>query len=62
MDIKTERRKALAGIFADVAKYTLTAGVLGAFISGNIKIWTTISLVFVAIVLMLLTYFVTPNK
>jgi len=31
-----DRRKIVAAIFADVAKYSLTAGVVGAIISGKI--------------------------
>jgi len=31
-----ERRKVIGNIFADAAKYTLTAGVIGSLISGEI--------------------------
>lgn len=31
--VNRDRRKVLAGIFADAAKYTLTAGVIGSILS-----------------------------
>ena len=33
-----DRRKLVGGIFADTAKYSLTAGVIGSIISGNFSI------------------------
>jgi len=33
-----ERRKVVGGIFADAAKYTLTAGVVGSILSGKYSV------------------------
>jgi hypothetical protein len=56
-----DRRKVLASILADTAKYSLTAGVIGALIGGKISILTTLGLGAIAGVFGLLAYFVTPK-
>jgi len=56
-----DRRKVVAAIFADVAKYSLTAGVVGAIISGQIFLPSLLALGLIACIVGLLAYFVTPK-
>jgi len=56
-----DRRKVLATIFADTAKYSLTAGVIGALIGGKISLQTAFLLGLIAAIFCLLAYFVTPK-
>jgi hypothetical protein len=55
-----DRRKIVAAIFADVAKYSLTAGVVGAIISGQIFLPSLLALGLIAGIVGVLAYFVTP--
>jgi hypothetical protein len=56
-----DRRKILASIFADTAKYSLTAGVVGAVISGKISFTTVFTFGLITGIFCLLAYFVTPK-
>jgi uncharacterized membrane protein len=49
-----DRRKIVASIFADAAKYSLTAGVLGAVVTGVV-------MGLIAGIFSILAYFVTPK-
>lgn len=59
--INRDRRKIIASIFADVAKYSFTAGVLGTVISGKISLPHLLALGLIAGIFSLLAYFVTPK-
>ena len=57
-----DRRKIVASIFADAAKYSLTAGVLGAVVIGGQK--TVLAGVIMGLIdgiFSILAYFVTPK-
>jgi hypothetical protein len=57
-----DRRKTLASIFADTAKYSLTAGVVGAAIQGGkIPFGTIFTLSLITTICGFLAYFVTPK-
>ena len=56
-----DRRKILASIFADTAKYSLTAGVIGAIIGGKLSLPGVFVLGLIAGIFCLLAYFVTPK-
>lgn len=57
-----DRRKILASIFADTAKYSLTAGVVGAAIlGGKISFGIIFVLSLITAVCGALAYFVTPK-
>jgi hypothetical protein len=56
-----ERRKILAGIFADMAKYTLTGGVIGTIIGGKFSLLTALLLGLLTGIFCVLAYFVTPK-
>ena len=57
-----DRRKTVASIFADAAKYSLTAGVLGAVVIGGEKsVSAGIIMGLIAGVFSVLAYFVTPK-
>jgi uncharacterized membrane protein YfcA len=56
-----DRRKIIANIFGDAAKYVLTAGVIGGFISGSFSLYSGVPLALVFIILSLAAYFVTPK-
>lgn len=56
-----DRRKIVAGIFADTAKYSLTAGAIGSVVSGNFSINIALLLGIVVIIMGILAYFVTPE-
>jgi len=55
------RRKILASIFADAAKLTLTAGILGTVISEEISLRAGLLLVILIIIFILCAYFITPK-
>lgn len=56
-----DRRNVIAGIFADTAKYSLTAGVIGSIVSGNFTVKIAVLLGVVVIIMGILSYFVTPE-
>ena len=56
-----ERRKIIGGIFADAGKYTLTAGVIGSFLSGKYSLVSSIVIGVSFVVFALLAYFLTPK-
>ncbi len=56
-----DRRKVVAGILADAAKYSLTAGVIGSVVSGNFSKSIAFILGLVVIIMGILAYFVTPE-
>jgi hypothetical protein len=55
-----DRRRVIGGIFADTAKYSLTAGIVGGIISGNISIGVAAILGIVVALMGILAYVVTP--
>lgn len=59
--INRDRRTVIGGIFADTAKFTLTAGVIGSVISGNFSVEMAVLLGIVVIIMGVLAYFVTPE-
>ena len=56
-----ERRKVVGGIFADAAKYTLTAGVIGSILSGKYSVLSSILVAIFFVLFALLAYFITPK-
>lgn len=56
-----ERRKVIGNIFADAAKYTLTAGVIGSFLAGKYFLLSSIMIGISFVVFTLLAYFITPR-
>ncbi len=59
--INRDRRKVVGGIFADAAKYSITAGTVALFLAGKLN---AVSVVLVALIFGMLTvvaYFVTPK-
>lgn len=56
-----ERRKVIGNIFADAAKYTLTAGVIGSILTGKFIVSVGFSLGLSFVLFALLAYFVTPK-
>jgi putative Ca2+/H+ antiporter (TMEM165/GDT1 family) len=56
-----ERRKVIGNIFADAAKYTLTAGVITSFLAGKYSLLSSIMLGISFVVFALLAYFITPK-
>ena len=59
--VNRDRRKVVAGIFADAAKYSITAGTVGLLLAGKLN---TPSLVAIALIFGMLTvvaYYVTPK-
>ncbi len=56
-----DRRKVIGNIFADAAKYTLTAGVIGSILTGKFLISINILLGAFFLLFTLLSYFVTPK-
>ena len=56
-----ERRKVIGNIFADAAKYTLTAGVISSFLAGQYSLLLSIMIGIFFVAFTLLAYFVTPK-
>lgn len=56
-----ERRKVIGNIFADAAKYTLTAGTIGSFLTGRYSLVSNIAIGVSFFALAVLTYFITPK-
>lgn len=56
------RRKVISLIFADAAKYTLTAGAVGGTMTGKMSASMGLLLSFVFVVFILLAYFITPKE
>ena len=56
-----ERRKVIGNIFADAAKYTLTAGVIASFLSGRYSLLSSTMIGMFFVVFALLAYFVTSK-
>lgn len=56
-----ERRKVIGNVFADVAKYTLTAGVLGSLLSEKFSLLLYFVTGILLIVFMVLAYYITPK-
>lgn len=57
-----DRRKVLASVFADTAKYSLAAGVIGAFLEGRISLRMMAILGCIAVAFCIMAYFVTPKR
>jgi hypothetical protein len=56
-----DRRRVVGGFFADAAKYTLTAGVVGGFVSGGMTLLSGILLMLAFASFSIAAYFITPN-
>ncbi len=56
-----ERRKIVANIFGDAAKYTLTVGTIGSIITGKLTLSTGIVFGIAFAVFLVFAYFVTPE-
>ncbi|MBI4653574.1 MAG: hypothetical protein HY752_01010 [Nitrospirae bacterium] len=56
-----DRRKVIGNIFADAAKYTLTAGVIGSILTDKFIASIGFSLGLAFVLFALLSYFVTPK-
>ena len=56
-----DRRKVIGSIFADAAKYTLTAGVIGSIVAGKFIAFVGISLGATFVLFVVLSYFITPK-
>ena len=56
------RKKILASIFADAAKFSLTGGILGGVIAGKISLINVAILLILFIIFILLAYFLTPKQ
>ncbi|MFH1096835.1 MAG: hypothetical protein ABH886_08595 [Candidatus Desantisbacteria bacterium] len=56
-----DRRKVMGNIFADVAKYTLTAGAIGSILAGNFFTQIGISIGLIFLLFIVFAYFVTPK-
>jgi len=56
-----DRRKLIGNIFADSAKYILTAGIIGNFLSGKFTLFMTIGSLIVFGLLVLFAYLITPK-
>jgi hypothetical protein len=59
--INRDRRKVVANIFADFAKYVLTAGIIGSLVAEKLPILSGLGMLILFIGLTLITYFVTPK-
>jgi len=59
--VNRDRRKVIGNIFADAAKYTLTAGVLGSILAGKFIAFVGISLGVSFVLFAVLAYFITPK-
>jgi len=57
-----DRRKTIATIFADTAKYSLTAGIIGGSIGNSLSAKAAFMLGIVSLIAILLAYFVTPSE
>lgn len=53
-----ERKKVIGNIFADAAKYTLTAGIIGSILTGEFIVYVGFSLGLAFVLFALLAYFV----
>ncbi|MBU0701587.1 hypothetical protein KKE26_09925 [bacterium] len=56
-----DRRNIIGNIFADAAKYTLTAGVIGSFLAGKYSLLPNIMIGISFVAFTLLAYFITPK-
>jgi hypothetical protein len=56
-----DRRKVVANIFADAAKYVLTAGIIGSLVTEKLSFLFGLSMLLLCIVLILMAYFMTPK-
>lgn len=59
--MNNDRRKVVASIFADAAKYALTIGVIGSILTGKITFPVGLLLGIAILLLGILAYFVTPK-
>jgi hypothetical protein len=59
--VNWERRKALGGVFFDVAKYLLTTTAVGTFVVENPKFLALAIAVATSLTLMALAYYITPQ-
>jgi hypothetical protein len=57
--VNRERRKVIGNIFADAAKYTLTAGVITSFLASKYSLASSILITISFVVLALVAYFIT---
>lgn len=56
-----DRRKVVANIFADAAKYVLTAGIIGSFVSGKFSVPFSLGVFLLFALLTITAYFVMPK-
>jgi hypothetical protein len=59
--VNKDRRKVIANIFADTAKYTLTVGVIGSIVADKLTLFAGLSLGLTVLFLGCMAYFVTPK-
>jgi len=57
-----ERRKVIGNIFADAAKYTLTAGIISSFLSGTPSLLSSIMIGVSFVIFVVLAYLITPKN
>lgn len=56
-----ERRKIIGNIFGDVAKYTLTVGVVGNILVGRFTFLSSLLVGICCVIFGILAYYVTPK-
>ncbi|MBI2082013.1 MAG: hypothetical protein HYT76_00440 [Deltaproteobacteria bacterium] len=56
-----ERRKALGGLFFDVAKYLLTTIAVGSFLAKDASLVSSAVAIFFSFVLIVLAFYITPQ-
>ena|GEM_PF-1054577 len=56
-----DRRKVVGGIFADAAKYSITAGTVALFLAGKLNMLSLAVIGLIFSMLTIVAYFVTPK-
>jgi len=56
-----ERRRALGGVFFDVAKYLLTTTAVGSFVIKNVNIMASVVACVASFGLIAIAYYITPQ-
>jgi hypothetical protein len=59
--VNRKRREVLANIFADLAKYTIAAGLLAGFWSGKLTAGLTVVFLVIFVILVGVAYLLTPK-
>jgi hypothetical protein len=59
--VNKDRRKVVANIFADAAKYVLTAGIISSLLAERLSIVFSIVLVSIFTTFTVVAYFLTPK-